>query len=482
MGVVIMAAVGIVVVFCVFVLVYASRYTKVGPNEVLVISGRRRRMIGPDGTAQTVGYRIVKGGGAFVWPVFEKAETLSLELLTLDIKLPEVYTTTGVPVVVDGVAQIKVKGEDISIATAAEQFLSKTRGEVMPIAHQTLEGHLRAILGIMTVEDLYKNREAFAQRVQEVAATDLANMGLQIVSFTLRDIKDNQGYLEALGKPRIAEVRRDALIAQAEADRDATIKSAEARRAGEEAKFQAESQIAMARRDFEMKQADYQAAVNQRKAETDLSYDLAKYKVSQAVKREEMQVSVVEKEKLIDLQEKEILRREKELQATVHKSADAEKYRIETLAEAYRLKVQTEAAGEGEAKRVVGFGEAEAQKARGLAEAEVIRAKGEADAAAMSRKAEAWDVYNQAAILQLFIERMPEIAKAMAEPLTRMEKMVVISNGGNGSAGAAKITQDVTAMMAQLPEVLKTLSGIDITQWLQFLPGPGQRTSAHAEP
>jgi flotillin len=222
--------------------------------------------------------------------------------------------------------------------------------------------------------------------------------------------------------------------------------------------------------------------VNQQKAETDLSYDLAKYKASQVVKREEMQVTVVEKEKMIDLQEKEIVHREKELQATVQKSADAEKYRIETLAAAYRLKMQTEAADEGEAKRVVGIGEAEAQRARGLAEAEVIRAKGEADAAAMSRKAEAWDVYNQAAILQLFIERMPEIAKAMAEPLTRMEKMVVISNGGNGSAGAAKITQDVTAMMAQLPEVLKTLSGVDITQWLQHIPGPGRKTSARAEP
>jgi flotillin len=482
MGVVIVAAVGIVVVFCVFVLVYASRYTKVGPNEVLVISGRRRQMFGPEGTPQTVGYRIVKGGGAFVWPVSEKAEFLSLELLTLDIKLPEVYTTTGVPVIVDGVAQIKVKGEDISIATAAEQFLSKTRGEVMQIAHQTLEGHLRAILGVMTVEDLYKNREAFAQRVQEHTATDLANMGLQIVSFTLRDIKDHQGYLEALGKPRIAQVKRDALIAQAEADRDATIKSAEAQRAGEEAKFQAQSQIAMARRDFETKQAEYQAAVNQRKAETDLAYDLEKYRVGQAVKREEMQVFVVEKEKLIELQDREIVRREKELQATVQKSADAEKYRIETLAEAYRVKVQTEGAGEAEAKRVVGIGEAEAQKARGLAEAEVIRAKGEADAAAMSRKAEAWDVYNEAAILQLFIERMPEIAKAVAEPLTRMEKMVVITNGGNGSAGAAKITQDVTAMMAQIPEVLKTLSGVDLTQWLQRIPGSGQKTAARAEP
>jgi flotillin len=471
----------IVVVFCVFVLVYASRYTKVGPNEVLVISGRRRRMIGMDGAPQTVGYRIVKGGGAFVWPVFEKAEVLSLELLTLDVKLPEVYTTTGVPVIVDGVAQIKVKGEDVSIATAAEQFLSKTRAEIMQIALQSLEGHLRAILGIMTVEDIYKNREVFAQRVQEMAATDLANMGLQIVSFTLRDIKDNQGYLEALGKPRIAQVRRDALIAQAEADRDATIKSAEARRAGEEAKFQAEIQIAMARRDFEMKQAEIQAAVNQRKAEADLAYDLEKYKVGQAVKKEEIQVLVVEKEKMIDLQEKEIVRREKELQATVQKSADAEKYRVETLAEAYRVKVQTEAAGEGEAKRMVGIGEAEAQRARGLAEAEVIRAKGEADAVVMTRRAEAWDVYNEAAILQLFIERMPDIARATAEPLTRMEKMVVINNGGNASAGAAKVTQDVTAMMAQLPEVMKTLTGIDITQWLERIPALTQKGSAHSQ-
>ena len=401
---------------------------------------------------------------------------LSLELLTLDVKLPEAYTTTGVPVIVDGVAQIKVKGEDISIATAAEQFLSKTRGETMQIALQSLEGHLRAILGIMTVEDIYKNREVFAQRVQEMAATDLANMGLQIVSFTLRDIKDNQGYLEALGKPRIAQVRRDALIAQAEADRDATIKSAEARRAGEEAKFQAEIQIAMARRDLEMKQAEIQAVVNQRKAEADLAYDLEKYKVGQAVKKEEIQVLVVEKEKMIDLQEKEIVRRERELQATVQKPADAEKYRVETLAEAYRVKVQTEAAGDGEAKRMVGIGEAEAQRARGLAEAEVIRAKGEADAAAMTRKAEAWDVYNEAAILQLFIERMPDIAKAIAEPLSRMEKMVVISNGG-----AAKVTQDMTAMMAQLPEVMKALTGVDITQWLERIPALTQKGSAHSQ-
>ena len=174
------------------------------------------------------GFRILKGGGTFVIPVIEKVDRLSLELLTIDVQTQDVYTSKGVPVRVDGVAQIKVKGDDVSIATAAEQFLSKTTEDIKNIAMQTLEGHLRAILGTMTVEDIYQNRDAFASKVQEVAAGDMANMGLAIVSFTIRDIRDRQGYLEALGKPRIAQVKRDAVIAQAEADRDAMIRSSQA--------------------------------------------------------------------------------------------------------------------------------------------------------------------------------------------------------------------------------------------------------------
>jgi flotillin len=216
-------AVAILIVFFIFLGIWASRYTKVGPNQVLVISGRKRKVFDPDGTRSEVGYRIVKGGGVFVWPVFEKIDVLSLELLTIDVQTPEVYTSKGVPVKVDGVAQIKVKGDDISIATASEQFLSKDTAAIMNIATQTLEGHLRAILGTMTVEEIYQNRDAFASKVQEVAAGDMANMGLGIVSFTIRDIRDSQGYLDALGKPRIAQVKRDAQIAQAEADRDAMI-------------------------------------------------------------------------------------------------------------------------------------------------------------------------------------------------------------------------------------------------------------------
>src|SRR5213082_2929834 len=289
-----------------------SRYTKVGPNDVLVISGRRHKLIDPDGTVRTVGFRVVKGGGVFVWPVTEKVDVLSLELLTIDVQTPEVYTSKGVPVKVDGVAQVKVKGDDISVATAAEQFLSKSTDEIKNVATQTLEGHLRAILGTMTVEDIYQNRDAFASKVQEVAAGDMANMRLGIVSFTIRDIKDGQGYLEALGKPRIAQVKRDATIAQAEADRDAMIRSSQATQAGQEAKFLADTKIAEAQRDYQSNVAQYQAAVNQRKAEADLAYDLQKFKTGQLVKAEEVQVNIIEKQKQIELQQQEILRKQRE--------------------------------------------------------------------------------------------------------------------------------------------------------------------------
>src|SRR5262249_12734231 len=464
----------VVFLLFVFMWLYARRYVKVGPNEVLVISGRRRNVREADGSVATVGFRVTKGGGAFVWPLVEKYDILSLELMTIDVKTPEVYTITGVPVVVDGVAQIKVKGNDVSIATAAEQFLSMKQEQIMNIATQTLEGHLRAIVGTMTVEDIYKNRDAFAQSVQEVAAADLANMGLTIVSFTLRDIRDNQGYLDALGKPRTAQVKRDAIIAQAEADRDAVIRSAQANQAGQEAKLAADAKIAEANRDYQMKVADYTAAVNLKKAEADLAYDLQRNKTNQAVKAEEIGVMVVEKEKMIEVQEKEILRRQKELEATVSRPADAERYRVQTLAEAEKFKRQTEAAGEAEAKRQVGKGEADANKSRGLAEADVILAQGTSTAEAMQKKADAWRAYNEAAVVQIFLENAQNLARAIAEPLSKTGKIGMVSTGGTDGAGARKITRDVANVMAQLPEVVKALSGLDLNEFLGRLQKVGE--------
>lgn len=468
-------------VFFMFVGIWASRYTKVGPNQVLVISGRKHRIVDPDGTVRDVGFRVVKGGGVFVWPVYEKVDILSLELLTIDVQTPEVYTSKGVPVLVDGVAQIKVKGDDISIATSAEQFLSKGTDDIKNIATQTLEGHLRAILGTMTVEDIYQNRDAFASKVQEVAAGDMANMGLGIVSFTIRDIRDKQGYLDALGKPRIAQVKRDAQIAQAEADRDAMIKSSQATQAGQEAKFAADTKIAEAQRDYQSNVAQYQAAVNQKKAESDLAYDLQKYKTGQLVKAEEIQVTIIEKQKQIELQQQEILRKQRELEANVQKPADAERYKVETLANAKKFQLETEATGAASAAKATGFAnadvakatglaEAEANKARGLAEAAIIEAQGKATAESMRVKAESFKQYNEAAVVEMIIRILPEVAGKISEPLSKTERMVIINSGNGPGGGASKLTGDVTQIVSQLPPVIESLTGIKLEKLIEQIP------------
>ncbi|GAB4539330.1 MAG: flotillin family protein [Anaerolineae bacterium] len=467
----VIAVVGVIFVIGVFLGFYSSRYKKVGPNEVLVISGRRHVAIDPvTGEKITRNYRIVKGGGAFIWPVLERVDDLSLEIMTIDVVTPKVYTVQGVPITVDGVAQVKIRGDDVSIATASEQFLSKSQDEIRNVALQTLEGHLRAILGTLTVEEVYKDRDAFAARVQDVAAGDLANMGLSIVSFTIKDIRDDQGYLDALGRKRTAEVKRDAQIGEAEAARDATIASAKARQEGETAKYQAETRIAEAEKDFQVQKAEYDAQVNRKKAEAELAYTLQQNITNQAVKAEEVQVEVVERQKRIQVQEQEVLRKEKELEATVKKPAEAEQYRIQTLANARKFQTLTEAEGQAAAARSIGEGEAAANRARGLAEADIIRQQGFAEAEAMEKKALAWQMYNQAAIIQQIIETLPKVAAAVAGPLSQTDRIVVINSGSDGGAGASKVTQDITNIVAQVPTTIEALTGVNLMEAHKDLP------------
>jgi flotillin len=457
------------IAFFVLILSVAKRYKKVGPNQVMVISGMRHR-VGTGETSEVTGYRIRKGGGAFIIPMLERVDILSLEVMTLDFTTPEVYTKPGVPIVVDGVAQVKIKGDEASIRTAAEQFLGKTVEQIKAVALQTVEGHLRAIIGTLTVEEIYRNRDQFAASVQEVAVSDLANMGLQIVSFTLKDIRDGHGYLEALGKPRIAEVKRDALIAQAEADRDSAIRAAQARQAGEIAKLEAETRIAEANRDYLSNKAEYDAAVNLKRAEADLAYDIQKNRTTQVLKKEEVQISIVEKEQQIAVQDREIQRREKELEATVKRQADAERYRLETEAAALRTKAEQIARGEAEARRQKGMADADVIKATGASEAEIISLKGSAEADAMRKRADSFKEYNQAAVLQILLAALPEIARAVAEPLSKTDRITLVSTGGDG-VGASKLTGDVARIMAEMPAVVESLSGVDIRKLIEAIPG-----------
>ena len=430
-------------------IVYLSRYRKCGPDEVMVISGRGK-----------LGFRIVKGGGTFIWPIVERVDRLSLENMALEVKCADVYTSEGVAITVDGVAVVKVASDDESIRTAAEQFLNKQQTEIGNIAMQTLEGHLRAILGTLTVEEIYQDRDKFAQSVQDVAAVDMANMGMSIVAFTIREVSDKQEYLDSLGRKRTAEVQRDAAIGKAQAERDAMIKSAIANKEAEIGKFKAETDIAASKCEYEIKQAEYNMEVNLKKAEAELAGELQKYITSQDVKREEIQIEVVDKQTQIQVATQEITRMQKELQATIEKQAEAEKYEIEKQAEAEKFRQETIGLGEAEAIRTAGLAEAAAQQVTGMAEAEVIKAQGASEAEAMLKRAEAWQDYNKAAIVETLIEKLPEITKAVAEPLAQTEKITMIIS--DRQAGSANLTTGVTNILAQLPPVIKSLTGVSL--------------------
>ena len=421
-----------------------------GPNEALIVSG---------GGQQPT---IKVGGRKFVLPIVQKAQYLSLEVMTLTVNTPKVYTSEGVAVSVDGVAQVKVGRGEEAIRTAAQQFLGKSPQEVADIALQTLEGQQRAILGTMSVEEIYQDRVAFAERVREVAAADMTNMGLEIVSFAIRDIQDEQGYLEALGVRRTEEVKRDAAIGEAQAQRDAGIKEAQAEQERQAARFAADTSIAQSQRDFESEKAAYDRQVNARRAEAELAYSLQEAKTRQQIREEELQIEVVERQKQIEIQEQEIIRRERELDATVRRPVEAERYRLKTTAEGEKARILAEAEAAAESTRLKGQAEADAIRARGLAEAE-----------AMQRKADAWKEYGQAALIQQLFESLPAVADAVAQPLAKTDRIVVISGGGGEAdgAGTSKVTRDVANTVAQLPELVESLTGIDLLGTLKQLPG-----------
>lgn len=452
--------VGIVVVVILLIVVFACRYRTVKADQAMIVTGALTRD----------GMKIVKAGGTFVWPIVQNATFLSLQVQTLDVRTPEVYTMHGVPVMVDGVAQIKIKGDLESIATAAEQFLEKPDEELKSIATQTMEGHLRAILGRMTVEDVYRNREEFARNVQEVAASDLNKMGLQIVSFTIRDVRDKNGYLDALGQPQIASVKRDAEIAKANALRDEQIAKSKALEEGKKAEFAAETNIAEANKEMEVKKAAFKQEQDMKKAEADQAYKLQEVKTLQSVKAEEMQIQVIEREKQIELEAKEIERRERELVATVKKQAEAERFAQEQKAEAERYQIEAKAKAQAEAVRLAGNANADKERAEGTAEADIIRLKGLAEAEAKDKIADALRKYGEAAIVELIIQKFPDIARAIAEPLSRTEKIVIVDSGGSGpNGGAGKVTGYVTDLLAKMPETVSALTGVDVNQLLKRL-------------
>src|SRR5829696_8654941 len=414
---VLIVVVGLVVVVLAALAVLASMFRKVGPNQALIVYG-----LG--------GTNVVKGGGAVVWPLVQSARGLSLELMSFDVApTQDLYTSQGVAVNVEAVTQIKVKSDPVSILTASEQFLNKEPVERENLIRLVMEGHLRGIVGQLTVEQIVKEPEMVADRMRSNVAADMSKMGLEVISFTIREVRDNNEYILNMGRPDVALIRRTADIATAEAERDTAIKRAQAMREAKIAEAVAEQEKVIAEtasqtrqaeavRDLDLKRAEYDATVKAQQAAADKAYEIQANIQQQRVITEQVKIEQVKKQGEVAVQEAEILRREKELIATVLRAAEVERQRIETLAEADKQQQVLHATGQAEAVRLAGQAQAEVIRVQGLAEAEIIDAMGQSEARAMTTKAGAYQEYNQAAIVDRMLASMPEIVKSLAEPLS----------------------------------------------------------------
>jgi flotillin len=456
---------GCLMALCILFIVgmFAKLFRKAGPHEALVVYGFR-------------GTRVIKGRGTVIYPMVETVKSLSLELMSFDVApQQDLYTKQGVAVTVEAVAQIKVKSDPESIVTAAEQFLTKTAQEREGLIRLVMEGHLRGIIGQLTVEEIVKEPEMVGDRMRGTCAGDMNKMGLEVISFTIKEVRDKNDYISNMGRPDIARIRRDADVATAEAERDTAIKRAEASRASAVAKSLADQERVLAetlslakqaesQRDLEIKKATYLETVNRQKATADKAYEIQSNIMQQQVTAEAVKVRQVEKEAEVKVQDAEILRRERELTATVLKSAEVERKRIETLAEAEK------------SRAILGAeGQAQAIRQQGEAEAEIIFKKGDAEARAMNVKAEAYQEYNQAAVFDKLISNMPELVRALAEPLSKVDKITIVSTGNGDSAGMHKITGDMTQIAAQVPALFEALSGMKMSDLMANVKAIGDK-------
>ena len=475
----------VVLIVVVFILlrIGGSLLRKVGPNQALIVYGQG-------------GTKVITGGAQFVIPMYQRAQEFPLELMSFDVAPPQdLYTSQGVAVNVEAVTQIKVRSDEQSIKTAAEQFLSKPQEDRENLIRLVMEGHLRGIVGQLTVEDLVKDPENVGGKMLKTVTPDMDKMGLEVISFTIKDVRDKNDYIANMGRPQIVENRKRADIAAAIAARDTQIQQANASREAAVAKSSADQERvkaeteslalqAASQRNLSLKKAEFDGEVKRQQAAADKAYDIQANVSQQQVVAEAIKVTEIEKIAQIKVQQAEIQRRELELQATVQKSAEAERRRVETVAEAERQRLTLEAQGQADASKARGLGEAEANRARGLAdadvvrakglaEAEVIRAKGEAEADAMKVKAAAFHEYNQAAVLDKLLTNMPEIVRAIAEPLSKVDKVTIVSTGNGsdgGGIGASRLTGDVVNMVAQVPALFELLSGTRIGDLMNNIP------------
>lgn len=442
----------ILVVAVVLLLLITLCWKRVPADKAMVITGLKKR--------------VLAGRGGIQVPFLETSCIISLEAVSMTTDITEAPSKQGIFVDIAGTAVVKVDSNPEMVLLAVEQFCNgnaeRTTQNIRTVVEQILEGKLRGIVSTLTVEQINEDRVAFETSIEDSITKELQTMGLKLLSYTVLKIATQGGYLENRAIPQIAQSKADADIASAERRRDTEVKTAEATREGERAKLSAQAEIAESARDTKLRTEKYRAEQDKAKADADVAYKLQEIENNQMVAIRQA-----------ELAQKEAMVVEERLVATVKKPADAEKYRTEVEAEAMKIKAikeaearaeaaKIEAAAQAEARRLQAEAEADAIRVRGEAEAEAIKAKGIADAEAKDKLAEAMKKYGEAAVVEMIIQRLPEIMTAVSKPMEQIDKITVIDNGGG--QGASKIAKTVSDVAVNGFEVLNDLTGIDLAQ------------------
>ncbi|KAG9508631.1 Flotillin-1, partial [Fragariocoptes setiger] len=411
------------------------RFVTCGPNEAIIVSGCCHS-----------NPLMVPGGRVFVWPLFHRIQRISLNTMTLEVSSAKVYSEGGVPVTVKGVAQVKIQGKDLaSLRAATEMFLDKAEDEIMDIARATLEGHQRSIIASMPIQSIYQKRKEFSTKVGQSATSDLIDMGLTLVSYTVQDISDTEGYLAALGQEKTIDVKTSARKEISKATASAKVDEIESEKKRLMTQAQYNATIAEAKRNFEISKAEYDGEVYRKKAESDLAETLQSAITRQTIVREQMEAKLAEREKESELLEKKIQQKLNELKAKQEVRADAEYFRKRVLAEAHKIKAEKEAQAHAEAIRI-----------KAQAEADVVRKKGEAHAEQLRNKALAFKEYQNAAKIEMVLAMLPRVTAEISAPLAQCNSVRVVSQ--DGTVGFAKITNEIFGVINQLGSAVGQLT------------------------
>ena len=422
----------------ILLLKFLPRYRIAPPDRALIISGLIRRnykVRNPDGTVSTkkFGYRIVRGGATFFVPALQRVDELDMCLTQVDIRTAQpVPTKEYISVIVDAVANIKIGSDDLSIATAAEQLLHYNPDQIKALAKDVLEGNMREIIGQMTIAELVQNRDKFAQESIKAAMSDMGNMGLEIINLTIQNFCDKDGnVIDTMAARNIAEKEQDKRIAQAEAEKESKF-----------AEMQADAEIARQNRDVEVQKASFMQETEEARAKAEMAYSIEQERIRKTFETEKAAAELTRLEKATELKRQEVEIEREKLNVMIREKAKADKDSAIAAADAEKYRRQAEA---------------DAALYAAEKEAEAIRMKGEAEAEAMRLKAEAMQLYGQAAMMEMVTDKLPDIARAVSEPLSKTEKIILFGEGG-----ATAMARDTAGTMLQTFEAVKDAVGLDI--------------------